>query len=144
MRKLKAYLLLTVLLLFGAGIQVAYSQVTTSSMSGIVKSAKGEPLVGATVIARHEPTGSAFTTITRSGGYFDLLNLPPGGPYTVTITYVGYSAFKKSDINIPLGEKYDLQTEMTVTEYGYTSPQIYDLSKMGLEQCLDKMAESLK
>jgi uncharacterized protein YndB with AHSA1/START domain len=34
------------------------------------------------------------------------------------------------------------QTEMTVTEYGYTSDQVFDLSKAGLEQCLDKMAAS--
>jgi uncharacterized protein YndB with AHSA1/START domain len=34
------------------------------------------------------------------------------------------------------------QTEMTVTEYGYTSDQVFDLSKVGLEQCLDKMAAS--
>lgn len=38
----------------------------------------------------------------------------------------------------------DNRTEMTVTEYGYTSDQAHDLSKAGLEQCLDKMAESLK
>jgi len=35
----------------------------------------------------------------------------------------------------------DNRTEMTVTEYGYTSDQAHDLSKAGLEQCLDKMAE---
>jgi uncharacterized protein YndB with AHSA1/START domain/dihydrofolate reductase len=34
----------------------------------------------------------------------------------------------------------DNQTEMTVTEYGYTSEQALNLSRMGLEQCLDKMA----
>ena len=34
----------------------------------------------------------------------------------------------------------DKQTEMTVTEYGYASEQARDLSKAGLEQCLDKMA----
>lgn len=38
-----------------------------------------------------------------------------------------------------VGEK---KTEMTVTEYGYTSDQWLNLSKMGLEQCLDKMAAS--
>ncbi|HEU4387519.1 MAG TPA: SRPBCC domain-containing protein [Blastocatellia bacterium] len=32
------------------------------------------------------------------------------------------------------------KTEMTVTEFGYTSDQHFDLSKAGLEQCLDKMA----
>ncbi len=36
----------------------------------------------------------------------------------------------------------DNKTEMTVTEYGYTSTQAHDLSKLGLEQCLDKMAAS--
>jgi hypothetical protein len=81
-------------------------------MSGVVRSGKGEPLVGATVVLRHEPTGSTFTTITRTKGIFDLNNLPPGGPYNVTITYTGYVAYKKSDINIPLGEKFDLQTEL--------------------------------
>ncbi|WP_207510298.1 TonB-dependent receptor [Longitalea luteola] len=114
MRNLKAYLL--TLLLLCAGMLNGYSQVTTSSMTGVVKSGKGEPLVGATVVARHEPTGSAFTTLTRNGGVFDLTNMPPGGPYTVTITYVGYSAYKRSDINIPLGEKFDLQAEVADKE----------------------------
>jgi hypothetical protein len=27
-----------------------------------------------------------------------------------------------------------------MTEFGYTSDQLFDLSKAGLEQCLDKMA----
>jgi hypothetical protein len=32
---------------------------------------------------------------------------------------------------------------MTITEYGYTSTR-RDISKTGLEQCLDSSAESLK
>ena len=36
----------------------------------------------------------------------------------------------------------DHKTEMTVTEYGYTLEQVVDLSRQGLEQCLDKMAAS--
>ena len=35
------------------------------------------------------------------------------------------------------------QTELTVTEFGYTSDQAHDISKVGMEQCLDKMAASL-
>lgn len=34
------------------------------------------------------------------------------------------------------------KTRMTVTEFGYTNEQMFDLSKAGLEQCLDKMAAS--
>jgi len=31
------------------------------------------------------------------------------------------------------------KTEMTITEFGYTADEYFDLSKAGLEQCLDKM-----
>jgi len=34
----------------------------------------------------------------------------------------------------------DNRTEMTVTEQDYTSDQAHDISKAGLEQCLNKMA----
>ena len=34
----------------------------------------------------------------------------------------------------------DGATEMTVTEYGYTTEEARNLSKAGMEQCLDKMA----
>ena len=32
------------------------------------------------------------------------------------------------------------KTEVTVTEYGWTAGQMMEMSRMGLEQCLDKMA----
>ena len=32
------------------------------------------------------------------------------------------------------------KTEVTVTEYGWTVGQLMEMSKMGLEQCLDKLA----
>ena len=38
----------------------------------------------------------------------------------------------------------DNKTEMTVVESGYTSDQAVETSKAGMEQCLDKMAASLK
>jgi uncharacterized protein YndB with AHSA1/START domain len=34
----------------------------------------------------------------------------------------------------------DHQTELTVTEYGWTVGQMMELSKLGMNQCLDKMA----
>ncbi len=37
----------------------------------------------------------------------------------------------------PLGDKL---TEITVTEFGYPSEQIVEVSRAGMEQCLDKMA----
>lgn len=36
------------------------------------------------------------------------------------------------------------RTELTVTEHGYTAAQARDVSQAGLEQCIDKLAESLQ
>lgn len=59
------------------------------------------------------------------------MGLPPGIPKDVphVITFKA------------LGDK---KTEMTVNEYGYTTDTAVETSKAGLDQCLDKMAESLK
>lgn len=57
------------------------------------------------------------------------MGIPPGVPHEVRHVIT----FKALDGN---------RTEMTVTEYGYTSDQAHDLSRAGLEQCLDKMAAS--
>jgi uncharacterized protein YndB with AHSA1/START domain len=37
----------------------------------------------------------------------------------------------------------DRRTEMTVSEFGYTSKEAHDQSRLGLDQVLDKMAASL-
>jgi uncharacterized protein YndB with AHSA1/START domain len=36
----------------------------------------------------------------------------------------------------------DGKTELTVTEYGYTSDHVVEVSRAGMQQCLDKMAAS--
>lgn len=89
------------------------AQVTNSSISGVVVSEKNEPLTGASVTITYEPTGSVYTLSTKKSGRFDLNNVPPGGPYTIKVTYVGTADFVKNDINIPLGEKFDIKVELS-------------------------------
>lgn len=88
-------------------------QVTTSSINGSIVNDKNEGLVGATIVAIHEPTGSKYTTVSQSGGRFVLENVTPGGPYTLTATYTGLSDYKKSDIMLPLGDRYNAVIELT-------------------------------
>lgn len=107
-------LLFLTLLLLSAGLETI-AQVTTSSMSGSVKNEKGEALIGATVSLKHIPSGAVFTVSTRTGGRFDINNIPPGGPYNVKVSYIGYADFTRDDINIPLGEKFDLQTTLSAS-----------------------------
>lgn len=78
------------------------AQVTTSSISGTVSSAN-TPLAGATVTATHLPTGTVSRT-TALKGVYNLVNLTPGGPYKIDVTYVGYQNFTQDSIFLALGE----------------------------------------
>lgn len=81
-----------------------FAQVTTSSITGTVKNSSGAIIAGASVTAVHVPTGSVYSTATRSSGQYDLSNLNPGGPYKVTVTHVGYDKNEKDEIYLSLGE----------------------------------------
>ena len=80
------------------------AQVTTSSITGTVKTAKGDPLPGATVTATHVPTGTIYRVASRAGGRFNIANMNPGGPYSIVISFVGLGDAKKDDIYLNLGE----------------------------------------
>ncbi len=79
------------------------AQVTTGSINGIVKTQSGQPLIGATVTATHEPTGSIYRVQTRNGGRYDIPNMVAGGPYTILITFTGYENGIKNDFTVSLG-----------------------------------------
>ena len=87
------------------------AQVTTASMSGTVMF-QDEPVIGATVLAVHEPSGTNYGTITNVDGLFSLQGMRTGGPYKVTISYVGYQSAVYSGITLQLGENYNLNVKL--------------------------------
>jgi outer membrane receptor protein involved in Fe transport len=88
------------------------AQVTTSSITGTVTDQKGEGLVGATVTAVHVPSGTRYVTISKSGGVFNLPGLRSGGPYKVTIDYVGYKQQVFEGFSLLLGDAYNITADM--------------------------------
>lgn len=102
--KILSFLLSAFLLHFSAT-----AQITTSGLAGTVKNEKNEGLVGATVTATHEPTGTIYRVQSRANGRFDITNMNNGGPYTIEVTYVNYQTDKKADVFLNLGEvfRYD-------------------------------------
>ena len=87
------------------------AQVTTASMSGTVMF-QDEPVIGATIMAVHEPSGSNYGTITNVDGRFSLQGMRTGGPYKVTISYVGYQSSVYTGIMLQLGETYNINAEL--------------------------------
>src|SRR5688500_16126262 len=98
----------TIIIISIASNSYLYAQVTTSSITGTIRDAKGESVIGATVKATHEPSGTLYGNITNVDGRFVILNVRIGGPYNVEVTSVGFQAQKFAGINLLLGEPYVL------------------------------------
>ena len=80
------------------------AQITTSALTGKIADSKGEVLPGATVQAVYKPTNATSAVNTNAEGRYTLVNLTPGGPYEITITFVGYKTEKYNDVYLKLGE----------------------------------------
>jgi outer membrane receptor for ferrienterochelin and colicin len=102
-RFMRKQLLLTVLCVFAS--YLLFAQETTCQILGSVTDGKAG-LAGATVVAVHNPSGTRYSTTTRKDGRFNLPGLRIGGPYTVTISYVGYKNDKQDNINLVLGQDF--------------------------------------
>ena len=108
-------------------------------MTGIVTNTQQEPVAGASVIAIHEPSGTTYEAVTRTDGRFSMPGMRVGGPYSVTIAYVGaggtaFAPETQVDIMVNLGVGTDLvftvqpiavQEEITVTATGRSGVQFF-------------------
>lgn len=106
---LKHLLLAGIAMLAGT---LAYAQVTTSSMNGRVTDEKGEPVVGAAVVATHEPSGTVYGAIVNQNGQYTINGMRSGGPYKVEVSSVGYNTLLFKDVTLQLAETYNLSATL--------------------------------
>lgn len=103
------------LLLFVTAVLLSlsgFSQVTTAEISGIVYENQDLVLPGANVKAVHTPTGTVYGAVTNFDGRFNLLNLRIGGPYTITVSFVGFKDYVLTDVDLRLGQTFNLDVTM--------------------------------
>ncbi len=93
-------------------VVTASAQVTTSSLSGRVVDANGEPVIGAAVVATHTPSGTVYGVITNENGRYTINGMRTGGPYTVEFSCLGYQALTYTDVNLQLAETFSLNGEL--------------------------------
>ena len=102
----KLHLLFAMMVLF---VSSAMAQITTSSLAGqVTLKATGEQVIGATVQAVHEPSGTKYAAVTNVDGNYTIQGMRAGGPYTVTISYVGAQTVNVKDVTLSLAETYSL------------------------------------
>ena len=86
-------------------VSASFSQgVTTAAMNGRVTDDQGQALPGAAIVAVHNPTGTTYGTTTRLDGGFNLPNVQTGGPYTLSVSFIGYRTEEIPGIRLSLGE----------------------------------------
>lgn len=90
----------------------AGAQVTTSSMTGRVTDADKAAVIGATVRAVHQPSGTVYNAVTNVDGRYTIQGMRVGGPYKVTFTYIGYKDKTAEGMMLQLGETYNLNISM--------------------------------
>jgi len=111
---------------------------TTSGINGKIVDPNGKPLAGATVVAVHVPSGSQYGALTNGDGFFSIQGMRPGGPYTIEISFIGYTKKSLTDISLLLGESFvinagleETSTQLTeVVVVGFKAP-VFNSEKNG-------------
>lgn len=104
---------LLTLFFFVFGFFVMTGQTTTSNIKGVVKNVTGESVPGASILAVHTPTGTKYSSISNDEGRFSILNMRVGGPYKVTVTFIGSHKEEFSDVYLELGKTFSLDVVLT-------------------------------
>lgn len=141
---MKKITFLVLLGFLGSGISLFAQGLTSSSMNGSVLDRSGEPLVGANIVAVHIPSGTKYGSATDFDGLFRIANMRVGGPYTVTISYIGFDQVDREGIDLQLGQTFRLDIIMNESSYGLdeviitgTSSGIFDGNKTGSETTIN-------
>ena len=99
---LKLFFVLAIL--FCANPSIYAQGNTNSSISGNVYDKDSQTLPGASILAVHTPSGTRYSASTDGTGNFSISNMRVGGPYKITITFVGFSDFSENEVYLQLGE----------------------------------------
>ncbi len=97
----KKLLLITTFLL--TSFITLMAQVTTSGISGIVL-AGNEEAIGATITAKHTPSGAIYRAVTNVNGRYTISGMRAGGPYEVEISYIGFQTKSFKELQLQLGQ----------------------------------------
>lgn len=103
---------LLMLVVFAMTAASSFAQVTSSTITGIVRSEDKKALEGASVTAVHTPSGTKYATTSTKDGSFTLMNVRVGGPYTVTISFSGFKAHVEQNVFAALGATANVDVDL--------------------------------
>ena len=106
-------ILFQVLVFLSIPFMVSGQRSTISGISGRVTDSSGQPMPGAAIVAVHVPSGTQYAITADNAGNYRIQNMRVGGPYTVKVSFIGYSTGTYTDIILKLGESYVQDAQLT-------------------------------
>jgi hypothetical protein len=122
-----------ILLLLGVTLLLSVAQaqgVTSAAMSGRITDASGQVIIGANIVALHEPSGTKYGNISREDGNYNISNLRPGGPYTVKVSLLGYADKERKNVYVQLGDVFELN--FSIAEQAIEAAEVVIVGEAGV------------
>lgn len=120
------------------GSQV-WAQTTQASISGTISDSQKAELPGATVQVRNESTGFTTGTTTNAKGEYAFKELPLGGPYTVTVSFVGYGEQRQTGYMLNQGDAIKIKIAMQETDH---TLEVVQVVASGLKNKIENIGAS--
>ncbi|HEY9262222.1 carboxypeptidase-like regulatory domain-containing protein, partial [Chitinophaga sp.] len=89
-----------------------FAQSTLADLNGQVKGKDGTMIPGASITVRNESTGFTNRTQSNTKGLYTFKQLPLGGPYTITVSAMGFGSQKKQDYNLNQGDALQVNFDL--------------------------------
>ncbi|MGQ0734013.1 MAG: TonB-dependent receptor domain-containing protein [Acidobacteriota bacterium] len=89
------------------------AQTGDGSLRGYVRDDQGGVLPGVTVTALSPALLNPVTSVTDSGGYYRLLNLPPG-TYAITAELAGFATYRREGIIMRAGTTFSVDVQLKI------------------------------
>ena len=126
-----------ILILFVITAAGAMAQVASSTLAGTVRDQSSALVSGATITARHEPTGFTRTILSSDEGEYSIDRLAPGS-YTITVDKRGFRTVTAASATLAVNQKGRLDFELqpgpaadTITVTATISPVEADDASIG-------------
>jgi len=137
MKKITFYLVVSFLFM---SVMSFAQGVTTSSINGRILDNQEVPLGGANVVAVHSQTGATYGAITDFDGFYRISNMRAGGPYNVTISYVGFNDYVNNNVYLQLGNSQKISVNLSESSSALEEvvisvrrDNVFDSNKTGTE-----------
>jgi hypothetical protein len=97
----------------------ARAQDTTGQIQGTVTDSSGATLPGATIAARHVPTGRVTEGVSNEAGQYSIPLLQPGA-YEITFTLAGFQTTAVKGIDLHVGDRREVNAKLGVSQVSET------------------------